>query len=124
MAVDAIAGFADLIAPQFAAGLAPHMIIGNDDRVAVQQHTLQPAVRTDEDARLFAEPGEDPVEHHRETGHRGEQCEVVGRRFGHELPKLRDTNDVGKQRVRDQDRDRGIDDVLHGLPEELVAVPG
>ena len=48
--------------PELPARLAAHVVIGDDDGVPVEQHSLQPAVRTDEDAGLFAEPGEDPVE--------------------------------------------------------------
>ena len=62
---------------QLAALFAAFVIVGDDDRVFIEQRGLKPAVGTDERAGLLAEAREDGVEQQREQDHERQPGEMM-----------------------------------------------
>ena len=74
-----------LRAPQRAALFAALVIVGHHNGIFIEQQGLQPAIRTDERAGLFAEPRKDAVEQQRKGDHETQPGQVLGRRIGDDL---------------------------------------
>ena len=90
------------LAALLAAGLAADRVVADDQRVAVQQHRLEPAVGARHQTGLLAEERE--VEHHRagHAGHDQERDRVIERRPCDPCPQLVHAHEVGQKRVRQE----------------------
>ena len=91
-------------------------VVPDDQRLLVEQHGLQPAVRTRHDAGLLAKVRK--VEHHqrRHAHDHREPTDVVERRVEHPVGEPVRAHEVGQEHVREPERDRRVDHPLeHAL---------
>ena len=108
----------------FGARLAAIHVVRDDQRLPVEQHRLPPAVRTGDEARLLAKPGE--VEHDRRGGerHDGERRRMLDGRSAHPDRELIDADEVGEEGVREKQREHAVHRVLReASTSQLPATP-
>ena len=98
-----------LVPLQLAALLAAFVVVGHHHRVLVEHRGLQPAIRTDERAGLFAETRKDGEEQQREENHERQAGDVLARIVGNDRDERVDADDVGQQRVADNEGQREED---------------
>ncbi len=116
-AVDAVAG--DDARRGLAAGFAAFLIITHDDGVVVDEGGLEPAVGTDDQAELLAEPPEVEEEHPGGHGHRDERRRMGLRGGGDHRVEPGDRDEVGQEDVRDRPAEHQIGQRAAAAAEEL-----
>ncbi len=108
---------------QLAALLAAFVVVGHHHRVFVEHRGLQPAVRTDVRTRLLAKAREDGEEQQREQHHERQAGDVMARIIGDDRDERVAADDVGEQRVADNEGQHEEDAELEGFLRELPGRP-
>ncbi len=109
-------------AQQPAARLAPQPIVGDGDGAGVDERRHDAPVRAGEHAGLFAEAGEDHVEHEAEDDDRREPGQVLDRGIHHNRGELVPADDPRQEHVGDDERQAEEDRVLQ--PRAHQPLPG
>src|SRR5579859_2730910 len=123
-AVDAIARRFRFFPAELFPRLSPLIVVGDDHRVAVQQHALQPSVGADRRADLFPEIGIHCIEDSREDQHPEQPGDMLRHRAGNDLPEPFDPDDISKKSVCDNKRQEIKNPVLGGFLSDLRTRPG
>ncbi len=94
------------------ARFAALFVVADDHRAVVDKDGLEASVGADDDAELFAEPGEVEVEDARGHQHEEEGAPVLQRRGADHLPQLRDGHEVGQEDIGDGGGDQQVQGML------------
>jgi hypothetical protein len=114
-----------LVFPFFPLSLLPArfaapFVIADHQRVVVDEHRLEPAVRAEDDAHLLAEKREVAVEERGHRGHPRERLRMLARRVAHHRPERRERHEIRDEDVGDEERGHEEERVTRDLAERRV----